>query len=309
MTLIASALADITMGEPTSFRNLTVFPLIKGGHHAADYQTLDEALGLGGIRLTEVSDAGSVPELKVTNSLDRPVLLLDGEELVGAKQNRVFNLTILVAANTELLVPVSCVEAGRWQRSSAEFKRAGRAQYAAGRAERMEQVSESLNRVGKRYSAQSEVWKHIDAKRQRMSVASETGAMSDIYEKFEGTVDEYVKGLPAKEHQVGAVFAIGGEVVGLDLFDADTTYQALAESLVRSYALDALESPRVEATATADAAAAFLKAVGAAPSASFKAVGLGDDLRLRDAAVSGAALSVDGGIVHLCAYPAAADRR
>ncbi|MEO6045321.1 MAG: DUF6569 family protein [Tepidiformaceae bacterium] len=90
VTLIASALADITIGEATSCRNLTMFPLIREEHHAADYQTLDEALGLGGIRLTEVSDAGSVPELKVINSLDRPVLSLDGEELVGAKQNRVF---------------------------------------------------------------------------------------------------------------------------------------------------------------------------------------------------------------------------
>ena len=250
-----------------------------------------------------------MPELKVTNSLDRPVLLLDGEELVGAKQNRVFNLTILVPAETELLVPVSCVEAGRWQRSSREFKRAGRAQYAAGRAERVEQVSESPNRVGMRYSAQSEVWQDIAAKGRRMGVDSATGAMSDIYQRFEGTVDEYVKGLPAKEHQVGAVFAIAGEVVGLDLFDADSTFQALAESLVRGNALDALESPGSEGTATADAAAAFLKAVGTAPSASFKAVGLGDDLRLRDAAVSGAALSVNGKIVHLCAYPAAAGHR
>ncbi len=300
----ASALADITVGEATSFRNLTVFPLLKGGHHAAAYHTLDEALSLGGIRLTEVSDAGSVPELKVTNSLDRPVLLVDGEELVGAKQNRVFNLTILVPANKELLVPVSCVEAGRWQRSSAEFTRAGRAQYAAGRAERMEQVSESLNRVGMRYSAQSAVWKHIAAKGRRMGVDSETGAMADIYEQFEGTVDEYVGGLPAREHQVGAVFAIGGEVVGLDLFDADITFQSLAGPLVRSYALDALESLRAEPVATADAVETFLKAVAAATSVSFKAVGLGDDLRFHDGTVSGAALSFDGGIVHLCAYPA-----
>ena len=122
-------------------------------------------------------------------------------------------------------------------------------------------------------------------------------------------MDEYVKGLPASEHQVGAVFAIAGEVVGLDLFDADTTFQALAESLVRSYALDALESPDSDGTATADAVEAFLKAVAAAPSVSFKAVGLGDDLRLGDAAVSGAALSAIGGIVHLCAYPATASRR
>ena len=309
MTLIASVLEGIAIGEVTSFRNLTLFPLYREGSRTTTYHTLAEALTLGGIRVTEVSDAGSVPELKVMNGLDRPVLLLDGEELVGAKQNRVFNLSILVPANAELLVPVSCVESGRWRHSSAEFRRAGRAQYAAGRAARVSQVSESLDSAGLRRSAQSEVWQNIAAKGQRMGVDSETGAMADIYQKFEGTVDKYVKGLPASEGQVGAVFAIGGEIMGLDLFDADTTFRSLLETLVRSYALDALESPRSEATPTADSAAAFLKAVGSAPSTLFKAVGLGDDIRLRNDAVSGAALVADGELVHLCAYPAGVRER
>ena len=36
-----------------------------------------------------------MPELVVTNPLDEWVLLYDGEELVGAKQNRILNLTVL----------------------------------------------------------------------------------------------------------------------------------------------------------------------------------------------------------------------
>ena len=40
------------------------------------------------MRITEVDDEGSVPELRVANLGDRPLLLLDGEQLVGAKQNR-----------------------------------------------------------------------------------------------------------------------------------------------------------------------------------------------------------------------------
>ena len=309
MTLIASTLANITVGEASTFQNLTIFPLLKGGHHAAGYHTLDEALKLGGIRVTEVSEDGSVNELKVLNTLDLPVLLLDGQELVGAKQNRVFNLTILVPANTELLVPVSCVEAGRWRHSSAAFKTAGRAQYAAGRAERVSQVSDSLALRGLRASDQSAVWRSIAAKESRMGVESETGAMADMYERFEGTVDEYVQGLPAVEGQVGAIFLVSAEIIGLDLFDSESTLHSLLATLVRSHALDALESPRAEATPTADAAVAFLKAVSTAPNASFKAVGLGDDVRLRDAAVSGAALSADGELVHLCAYPAGEGRR
>jgi hypothetical protein len=41
-------------------------------------------------------------------------LLLDGEQLVGAKQNRIPNMIVLVAAQTEVTIPVSCVEQGRW---------------------------------------------------------------------------------------------------------------------------------------------------------------------------------------------------
>jgi hypothetical protein len=49
------------------------------------------------IEAAEVNETGSVPELKVINRSPEMVLLLDGEELVGAKQNRIVNITILSA--------------------------------------------------------------------------------------------------------------------------------------------------------------------------------------------------------------------
>jgi hypothetical protein len=64
-------------------------------------------------RVTEVSEAGSVPFLQVTNGAARPLLLLDGEELLGAKQNRILNTTVPVAAHTEVTIPVSCVVSGQ----------------------------------------------------------------------------------------------------------------------------------------------------------------------------------------------------
>jgi hypothetical protein len=48
--------------------------------------TLEEALPLG-FRITETDPAGSVPELLAFNPLETSVLLYDGEELLGAKQN------------------------------------------------------------------------------------------------------------------------------------------------------------------------------------------------------------------------------
>jgi len=53
------------------------------------YLTLKEALEKRLLVIKEVSVEASMPELKVINNADVQVLLLDGEELACAKQNRV----------------------------------------------------------------------------------------------------------------------------------------------------------------------------------------------------------------------------
>ena len=105
--LIASTLESITLGAPTVCDSITMFPLMGPGAVEQEpfYLTLDQALGDGWTEITEMSEQGSVPELRVTNKGTKPVFILDGEELVGAKQNRVVNLTILVPAKTTLNIP------------------------------------------------------------------------------------------------------------------------------------------------------------------------------------------------------------
>jgi hypothetical protein len=90
--------ATLTLSRPQSAGELTVLPLLRPGTAEPGYLTLGEALARGLTRVTEVSEGGSVPQLLFINDAMRPVLLLDGEELVGAKQNRVLNLTVLAPA-------------------------------------------------------------------------------------------------------------------------------------------------------------------------------------------------------------------
>ena len=92
MSVVAERLSQVSLGEPRVHKNLVMFPLIADGNVEPRYQLLDDALAQGSARVTEVSESGSVPELKFVNEGERPVLLLDGEELVGAKQNRILNL-------------------------------------------------------------------------------------------------------------------------------------------------------------------------------------------------------------------------
>ena len=110
----------LQLGEPVTHRGITIVPVFPLENPGAAYTTLEDALPRG-LRIAETSDAGSVPELIVENPLDEHVLLYDGEELIGAKQNRILNLSVLVAAGSRTLIPVSCVEAGRWHRRSASF--------------------------------------------------------------------------------------------------------------------------------------------------------------------------------------------
>ena len=241
---IAATLKPLTLGPPQVFQNLALFPVLSGAETRADYSMLADALKGGQVRVTETSAAGNVPELLLDNASPGRVLLLDGDELVGAKQNRVLNITILVGANQKVVIPVSCVERGRWHARSSEFSSEDRMMFAKGRASKMAQVSRSMRESGTRHSDQGEVWSSVEAKVTLFQAASPTHAMSDVYDHVAGDVRDYRAAFKAVPLQVGAVFALDGRPVGLELFDAPATLASTLGRLVESYALDAIERPR-----------------------------------------------------------------
>ena len=77
-------------------RNLTVFALLGTEVFDPDYLLLDTALEEGLVEIRELGPEGPVPELRLVNRAERPVLIVEGEELVGVEQNRVVNVTKLV---------------------------------------------------------------------------------------------------------------------------------------------------------------------------------------------------------------------
>ena len=304
LTTINDELNTIEVGLSQAFKNITMFPLLRQGAAESDYLTLDEALEAGTACVTEVSEGGTVPELQFLNEGDVPVLLLDGEELVGAKQNRVLNLSILAPANESITIPVSCVEAGSWSYRSRKFSSSPRTMYAKARAAKSGQVSRSMMASGARLSDQGALWDDIARKSERMSVASETEAMSDIYEQKEQAMKEFVERFRPIEGQIGAVFSIDNVITGLDLFDSPDTLGKVLPKLVRSYALDAIETANpVDDRTDRENAKRFLQGLADSKFARFPAVGLGEDLRIESRTIAGGALVVDNQTVHLWAFP------
>src|SRR5579859_1744896 len=121
MNQLAAFLNGVSIGTPQTYENMTVYPLMAKNGHMRAYQTLDEAMAAKSFEISEVNEGGSVPTLMVHNHGELPVLLVIGEELIGAKQNRVLNTSLLVAAHSDLKIPVSCVERGRWAYRSRTF--------------------------------------------------------------------------------------------------------------------------------------------------------------------------------------------
>jgi hypothetical protein len=248
--------------------------------------------------------------LKFFNESDMPVFLMEGEELIGAKQNRTLNLSILIPAMQAVAIPVSCVERGRWAHRSREFAAAPRAQYAEGRAKKMAQVSASMAATGVRHSNQREVWQDIDEKFARLKTLSRTSAMADMFEQQSARLEEYVISFPPSEGQVGAVFTIEGKVCGFELFDSPDTLKKLWPKLLRSYGLDALDRAdsghQMEEKPTPPAGhndvESFLNTVSTGRTKKYPAVGEGEDIRLASRELTGAALAAHGRVVHLSAF-------
>jgi hypothetical protein len=298
MDLIRSTLQGLELGPAMQGDLLTLYPLLSPRPAEPAYDLARDAFERGTLEVTEVSEGGSVPTLAVVNGGERPVLLLDGEELIGAKQNRVLNVTVLVAAQQTIAVPVSCVEAGRWQYRSRKFRDADWLMDREGRARKMRRVRETLRR-GSRAGDQGDVWSHVAEKSARLDAASPTGAQEAIFARHHDRMArERVRFEPAA-NQVGAVFAVGGRIGGLELLDAPGTFARALPKLVLSHAVDALDLARPRWRKGQDDVLEFLNAVAALEAEWYPAVGLGREARLGGPGLTGAALVAEERLVHL----------
>jgi len=181
--IIKEYLEKAKVGRKQVYKNMAVFPLLSDYSLISDYILLDEALGSGLIEVTEVDNHGAVPNLKVHNKSPRMVLILDGEELVGAKQNRIVNTTILVAGNATVIIPVSCVEQGRWSYKTSQFYSEKRMMPSWLRAMKAEQVKCSVKARGEYQSDQSALWADIAERASRRDAVSPSMAMANICQK------------------------------------------------------------------------------------------------------------------------------
>jgi hypothetical protein len=293
------SLPTLRVGQPLRHQSLSVFPLFADAESDVDYRLADEAIAEKSLVVEEINESGSVPELLVENKGDLRVLFLEGEELVGAKQNRVLNTSVLVAAHSKLKIPVSCVEQGRWAYKSRFFGSSGSHSPSKLRRALKASVSKSVKERGEYRSDQGKVWEEVACLQAAHNVTSASGAMSDAFESYQDRIAEFRDRLKYVDHATGAAVAIGKQIVAVDVFDKPATCHKVWERLLSGVVFDALEAGDTQEAATVADVESLLASASDMPWEPAKAIGEGDEYRAESPQGDHAsALVFDQAVVH-----------
>ncbi len=239
-----------SFGRTRSCHGLGMLPILSGpGLGLPIMDLLDEAIRKQTAIISETSEAGEVPFLLLLNRGDHPVLVLEGEELVGGKQNRVVNSTILVLAGTELNILVSCMEAGRWFSRKGEFDSGEALFRARSRAVHKAGATTSVRERGNFQSDQGAVWDQVSLSLHELGVESATSDFRAGREKVAHRIEEFVEGLHAEEGQSGAVFSSSAGILGCELLGSPELFQKAFPKIVRSFAFEVLGEAGLKETA------------------------------------------------------------
>jgi hypothetical protein len=305
-----SNLSDLDIGRPQSVLNLIAVPISGNPASSLDYLLVDEALLSEKVVVEEVSESGSVPELRMTNFTSRFILVVDGTELVGAKQNRIVNASFLIPPESITKLPVSCVEQGRWRYRGREFRASRHYSPHSLRRENVEFHKKTLKEKRGYASDQGKVWAHVADMSHKMDAPTETGAMNEVLDQKQSSIEEYKKGINLDGSATGTAFFVNGIFQGIELFDKAATFGKMFPKLLSGIAVDAMMAQGERLTArrakkpeeATEYVKRILEEVGKSLFEKYEPVGVGEDWRYDAKRSFGKALHYGADLIHFSAF-------
>ena len=303
MENVKNQLESIKISDPLQFQNLTLFAIKGSSSNTLNYLTLSQAYEKNCVEINETSDAGTVSQLLFINKSDTPILILEGEELNGAKQNRIINVSILVPANIGMVIPVSCCERSRWgYKSSRNFNLSNRMTFAKARRNKLRRVNESWESGRGATSDQQQVWSDIGVKFAKMNVDSHTESMGDFYDTYSEQIDQYVKSFAAEDDDKGIIAAINGKIVSIEFFDKNIIFKSNLEKIIRSLAADAIEDKNISKQLTIKDAENFVSNIANSKIIELGGLGLGTQYKINGETHLGQTLLFHKELIHFVVF-------
>ena len=298
LSALHSALGQLLIGEPVCHDGLTFYPLRWPYDDEPRYLLLARAINFNLAVVAEVSDAGSVPKLRLINKSLRPLLIPEGEILVGAKQDRVVNVPALAPAKSTFTLPVSGVEQGRWRYRSWVFHSAYCAPPSL-RAKKLRSVQQNRRQCGEAASDQHAVWKEVSRILEAADVRSGTESLTDGM----AAAARRWQTIALPLNTAGIAVGRGSQIVGLELFDSSTTFHCQWRRLAQAYSFEAMRGRQAGVGAPSPALVReFLESVTNHARVQSPALGLGEEFEISGSGHVGVALLYDGRPCHLAVF-------
>ena len=213
---------DFDLGKVQNHENMAVVPVITNKNPKLDLLTLKKGLELDLVEVKEL-DESTVNTISVKNDAVTPLIIFNGEEIIGSKQNRIINNTMVLAPKSINHVEVSCTEQGRWEHITPTFKQS---EYMANfKTRQKKEVT-----LRKYDNCQSEVWNSISSLECDHSFSSPTKAMSESYDNLKANHDEFLNAFSIEKNQIGVVVILDGEIKGFELFYSHPIYKEYHEN-------------------------------------------------------------------------------
>lgn len=296
---------NLAVGEPIPLLAVQVVPLfLPNANGETDALLLEEALTKGQTVVNEVGEGGIVGQVRVLHRGELPLLVLQGEQILGAKQNRSFNASFVVAPGKEVVLPVSCVEQGRWRRESDAFSAGATTLAPEVRARKLKRVSESMTLRGTYDANQHGVWSDV----QEYMAATGTRSLTASYEDARRTqakeIEQKVAELEPAKGQVGLAVVRDGRVVVLDLFGSSRLFARAFKKCLRGALSDvslATEAAPAPTTNASELVKRMLQALAKSPSRRTASPADGDTWSGQDASAAYTAAVWNGAVYHCAA--------
>jgi len=284
-------------------KRMSIVQLAGPWQNSFDYISGAAAVKNDLIEVKEVSDAGSVNNLFVFNKSDKYVFFMDGDILMGAKQNRVLNTSVLLAPNSKSTLPVSCVEQGRWKKTSDSFAYTANISPHRIRASKSEAVKKSLRKSNSYMADQGRVWNEVNRYHAAYRVKSSTMNLNELFDSEGGNFEDYIKDFKPDEKANGLAVFSDDRLVNIDVFNRTDIYREYFPKILRSSAIEIFQlDDSARNLAEADAISrteSLFGELAKAPFSEHPGVGEGNEKRYDNDEFTGFELSFGDKMVHL----------
>ncbi len=303
-TTLKSFLNEIRIGEAKENGFVKIYPLFCD-EDEIECVSLDDSIKRRYAVIKEIDAVGSVPEITFVNKSDMKIFIWEGEEFIGAKQNRSPNVSILIDKKTAANIPVTCIEQGRWEYKSQKFKTSKSTMPNNLRRFKNASVTVGLNHSERYLSDQYEVWKEIENYMKEAKAESKTMDLNEIVEKDEKKWNERIKDFPVEKGQKGFIVFIDDYIVGAEYLSNAKTFKKLYSKMLSSYLAEAktlekkIKKNDIRFTIKPED---FIKELYNYKTKPFDSPSIGKDLRFGNKTTGGYALVDDDKLIYFHAW-------